>query len=113
MRITSVRGKVLDISKFIEKHGNKRALGNAKMNARGDIIGPGGKIIKTSQQMILEYNRSNPKAVSKQVSLKNINNEIFKGAVEPAEAVRQVKEQTKEQATTKKRKLVDDDETNT
>lgn len=123
MKVTSIRGKALDIAKFIEKHGDKRALGNAKMNARGDIIGQGGKVVKTSEQMIMEYNRSNPKAVSKQVALKSIQNEIYNKAVDPAQAVKQAQAdaaaaakhaqaEAKAQAEHKKpRKLVDSPET--
>jgi hypothetical protein len=33
-----------------------------KVNARGDEIGPGGKIIRTREQIVSSYYESNPKA---------------------------------------------------
>jgi hypothetical protein len=113
MKVRSMRGKPLDISYFLAAYGDKPALGNAKMNARGDIIGPGGKVIKTNAQMMSEYNRSNPKAVSKQVSLKNISSEVFNNPISPADAVKQAKQKQPEvileHPVKKNRKLVDPD----
>lgn len=116
MKVRSMRGKPLDISYFLAAYGDKPALGNAKMNARGDIIGPGGKVVKTNEQMMKEYNRSNPKAVSKQVSLKNISSEVFNNPVSPADAVKQAKQAKQaqpevilEHPVKKNRKLVDPD----
>ena len=38
---------------------NTIAVGNAKTNARGDLLGSGGKIIKTRAQMMQEYHQVN------------------------------------------------------
>jgi hypothetical protein len=45
----SARGKEVDLNKLIAKNELTLAVGNAKVNARGDKIGPGGKIIKKEQ----------------------------------------------------------------
>lgn len=83
MKIKTLRGKILDLSNVIERHGNKPAVGNAKLNARGDKLGKGGKIIKTHKQITAEYNQASPKAV-KNVPLHELQNEVFS----PAEALR-------------------------
>ena len=87
MKTVSMRGKVVDMSLLMSQNEQKVALGNANMNARGDVIGPNGQIVKTREQITQEYNASNPRAV-KQVSLKDLNDEVF---VTPAEAVAEIK----------------------
>jgi hypothetical protein len=41
----SMQGKEVDMHKLIMQNEMTVAVGNAKVNARGDEIGPGGKII--------------------------------------------------------------------
>ncbi len=42
----SLNGKVVELDKLIMKNETVLAVGNVKVNARGDELGPGGKIIK-------------------------------------------------------------------
>jgi hypothetical protein len=42
------------------------AVGNARVNARGDELGPGGKIIKKREEVMNEYYSSNPNAVKEE-----------------------------------------------
>lgn len=65
MKYTSMRGQPLDVAKFLAKNQNEIAVGNASRNARGDLLGPGGKIIKTVEQLASEYYEKNPNAVRK------------------------------------------------
>ena len=65
---TSVRGKEIDMEKLSLKHETTPAVGNAKMNARGDLLGPGGKVIKTREQIMQEYYKKNPRAVKEEIS---------------------------------------------
>ena len=92
--VRSMRGKNVDMARMAAENATKVALGNAGMNARGDKLGPGGKVIKTHEQITSEYHTANPKAV-KQVALRNIAQEVLT----PAEAVEELKK--------KKRKLAD------
>ena len=87
MKYTSMRGESIDAAKYLAQNGDEVAVGNLKMNARGDLLGPGGKVIKTKEEASMEYNRSNPKAV-KHVPLRNIEQEIFT----PEQAVAKAKE---------------------
>lgn len=48
-------GKQLDIDQLIQKNESVIAVGNRKVNARGDELGPGGKIAKTRDQVMREY----------------------------------------------------------
>jgi hypothetical protein len=35
------------------------AVGNIRVNARGDELGPGGQIVKTREQVLEEYYKNN------------------------------------------------------
>lgn len=62
----SSRGTPVDLDTLRMKQETNIAVGNTKTNARGDILGKGGKIEKTADEVAREhYNRNNPKAVKK------------------------------------------------
>lgn len=54
-RHISMRGEVVDFNRLRMANAERPALGNASMNARGDIIGQGGVIIKTQEQIDAEH----------------------------------------------------------
>ena len=54
MKHVSYRGQHIDMELLKFKNQHKVALGNAHLNARGDILGKGGVIIKTKEQRLKE-----------------------------------------------------------
>ena len=58
----TMQGKEVDMEKLMSQNELMPAIGNAKVNARGDELGPGGKIIKKREDIIAEYYESNPNA---------------------------------------------------
>lgn len=54
----SFRGKEVNMLALAKKNEFKIAIGNSHQNARGDIIGRGGIIIKTREEQIKEYQES-------------------------------------------------------
>jgi hypothetical protein len=42
-------------------------VGNARMNARGDELGAGGKIVKTREQILQDYYNNNPRAIKDEI----------------------------------------------
>jgi hypothetical protein len=61
---------------FVNNKGEAVAVGNSNRNARGDLLGSGGKIIATSQQITSEvYNRKSAQA-STTVKLNPMEQEI-------------------------------------
>lgn len=48
-------GKRLDVDTLVSRNEKVIAVGNRKINARGDQLGPGGKIIKTRDQVMRDY----------------------------------------------------------
>ena len=56
----SKQGKEIDIDKLRIRNETTLAVGNARVNARGDEIGPGGKIIKKREEVVTEYYTGKP-----------------------------------------------------
>ena len=54
-RHISMRGEVVDFNRLRLNNPQTPALGNASMNARGDILGQGGTILKTQEQIDAEW----------------------------------------------------------
>lgn len=53
----SARGVPVDMDRLRLANETSIAVGNMKVNARGDQLGPGGKIIKTRAQVLAEKNK--------------------------------------------------------
>ena len=51
----SMRGKNVDMDMLRKRNELTPAVGNARVNARGDEIGPGGKIVKKREDVISEH----------------------------------------------------------
>lgn len=54
-RHLTMRGEAIDMASLASKNLATPALGNANMNARGDILGPGGVVLKTQEQIEAEW----------------------------------------------------------
>ena len=51
----SMRGKTVDMDLLRKRNELTPAVGNARVNARGDELGPGGKIIKKREDVVAEH----------------------------------------------------------
>lgn len=51
----SMQGKEVDIEKLRNQNELTPAVGNARVNARGDELGPGGKIIRKREDVLKDY----------------------------------------------------------
>lgn len=56
-KVYTAQGELIDMHALATKHANTPALGNARMNARGDILGDGGVVLKTQEQVEAEWQR--------------------------------------------------------
>jgi hypothetical protein len=60
---TSMKGKEIDMEKLMIRNELTPAVGNAKVNARGDQLGTGGKILRTKEEILQDYYKNNPRAI--------------------------------------------------
>ena len=67
----TMQGRMVDIEKLRSMNENIRAVGNMNVNARGDILGPSGTILKSKEQVIKEYYEA-PKGVVADTPVKKI-----------------------------------------
>lgn len=51
----TMQGKELDLDKLRMKNELTLAVGNVRVNARGDELGPGGQIVKKREDIMSEY----------------------------------------------------------
>ena len=65
---TSMQGKEVDMEKLSIRHELTPAVGNMKVNARGDELGPNGEIVRTREQILQDYYKENPRAISEEVA---------------------------------------------
>lgn len=59
----SMQGKIVDMELLASRNELAPAVGNAKVNARGDELGPGGLIVRRREDIVAEYYENNPQAV--------------------------------------------------
>jgi hypothetical protein len=51
----TANGRFLDINSLKIQQERTIAVGNSRQNARGDILGPGGQIVKSRDEIMTEY----------------------------------------------------------
>ena len=54
----TMQGKEIDMAKLLNQNETTIAVGNMRVNARGDRIGHGGKIIQTREEVLAEKNQA-------------------------------------------------------
>ena len=58
----TMQGREIDMDSLLSKNETMPAVGNVRMNARGDELGPGGSIVRTRSAVVAEYYEDNPNA---------------------------------------------------
>jgi len=51
----TMQGKTIDMDLLRQRNELTPAVGNARVNARGDQLGPGGKIVKKREDLLKDY----------------------------------------------------------
>lgn len=55
----------------IAQQGDSIAIGNMRVNARGDLLGPGGEVIKTADERAREFYKNTDSSTDENVSVKS------------------------------------------
>jgi len=58
----TMQGREIDMAKLAAVNELMPAVGNMKVNARGDELGPGGQIIRKREDIVSDYYEDNPNA---------------------------------------------------
>lgn len=82
----SMRGKSVDMDLLRKRNELTPAVGNARVNARGDELGPGGQIIKKREDVVAEHYAQAGKVIESSGRTKVETPVSEKPAVAPATA---------------------------
>jgi hypothetical protein len=66
----TMQGKAIDMDLLRQKNELTPAVGNARVNARGDEIGPGGKIVKKREDVLRDFYDDNIQPVPDDAPIK-------------------------------------------
>ena len=72
----SMQGKQVDMDFLRQKNELTPAVGNARVNARGDELGPGGKIIRKREDIMSDFYRDNPNVVADELPVAAQNDPV-------------------------------------
>ena len=67
----TMQGKMVDIDKLRAMNENISAVGNMGVNARGDVLGAGGEVVKTKEAVMKEYYEA-PKGRAQDTPVKKV-----------------------------------------
>jgi len=67
----TMQGRLVDIEKMRAVNENVQAVGNMNVNARGDVLGKGGKVVKTKAEVMKQYYQT-PKGKAQDVPNKKV-----------------------------------------
>jgi hypothetical protein len=73
----SANGRNIDLDLLISRNELTPAVGNAKVNARGDELGPGGRIVRKKEDVLKDYYNQSPGVANESVT-KEITEEIVR-----------------------------------
>ena len=65
----TMQGRMIDIDKLRAQNESVPAVGNMNVNARGDVIGKGGAVVKKKEQVMKEYYQT-PKGAAQDTPVK-------------------------------------------
>jgi hypothetical protein len=80
----SALGKQIDMDQLRLHNEETIAIGNMKVNARGDELGPGGEIIRTRNQVMNDYYKLNTPVINSSQPEIVMEEDVLKPAPPPA-----------------------------
>lgn len=96
----TANGKVINIDAIMAQHEESIAVGNMKVNARGDELGPGGKIERTREKVMADYYKLNTPVASDYIPMPREapKRDIIDDWVEPVSIVPDAEQSITEEA---------------
>mgnify|MGYP000521752706 CR=1 FL=1 len=92
--IRSARGKKINMATIVAKGERERAVSNAPLNARGDIIDSRGEIKVTRENLSKEFYKDNLPGVEEEISISSVDSDstevIEEVAIEHEEMITEV-----------------------
>lgn len=86
----TAKGREFNMQAFSSNRGDTIAVGNSGRNARGDLIGAGGKILTTSQEIANTVYNKQASAQSKKVKINPMEQEINRKEIVGADGIARI-----------------------
>ena len=94
----TMQGKAVDMDLLRQKNELTPAVGNARVNARGDELGPGGKIVRKREDVLADFYRDNPSTVVDELPTKSVpQTNVVEEKPEPKKTAKQKVEAVEEE----------------
>ena len=74
-KVKTYKGKIIDYDELMSRNQEVQAVGNMETNARGDVIDARGRVLKTRDDVVREYNKNTEKSVVKSSLLDDIDDD--------------------------------------
>jgi hypothetical protein len=78
----TMTGKLVELDQLVMRNETVVAVGNARVNARGDELGPGGEIVKKREDVMNDYHSRPDAAVHQQKPSKTVVEEKVEPIIE-------------------------------
>ena len=110
------RGREFNMQAFTSSRGETIAIGNSRRNARGDLLGPGGTILTSSQEISNTLHNKQASTQNKKAKINPLEQEVGRKEIIGADGVSRwevtfadgsVEIQINEQANTSKKKIIE------
>jgi len=105
----SMQGNIVDMDLLRKKNELTPAVGNARVNARGDELGPGGKIIKKREDVVGEYYKNTKPVANENVARTEPQEETAKTSTTKKKTTRAQKKAQEEVVPTNEEKQMFDE----
>lgn len=109
----SAKGRVVNFDEMVLKNAKTIAVGNANLNARGDVIGKNGKVVQTAEQRTasvqIETTTSKASVQSEISALKAARQNWAPSAGEQIEGFDNAEQPQPEESVKKTRKITESD----
>lgn len=86
----TAKGREFNMQAFSSNRGETIAVGNSGRNARGDLLGPGGKVLTTSQEIANTVYNKQSSTQSKKIKINPMEQEIGRKEVVGADGVARI-----------------------
>ena len=97
----TANGKVINVDAIIAQNEESIAVGNMRVNARGDELGPGGRIERTKEKVMADYYKLNTPVASDMIPMPRapVKKDLTDDWVEPVIVKEEVEQQELEAET--------------
>lgn len=83
----TAKGREFNMQAFSNDRGETVAVGNSGRNARGDLLGPGGRVVANAQEITNHYYNRQSKTKNSQVKINPLEQEVSRKEIVGADGV--------------------------